>query len=304
MKRRRKQKKGLVKYLFLLLSLLVLVEIGLVVYGRPDWTFIIREKAYGLLRSADGRKISAQELEQGGCRMREWSLEQLQERAEVVFEDSLLLINEEHHVPKYCEEQVKEYNHSGVFMNECIMSSYAALAAECKKLYGETLYVSSGYRTAEKQKELAAVSEENVAAKVGASEHQAGLALDVYFRGYAGKAILKCEAGRYLNQNCWKYGFIIRYPYGKTSVTDTAFEPWHIRYVGVPHAEIMYYDGLVLEEYMEMLSGTEYYRYQDYLIARQQQEPFLLPQDFERVLISKDNMDGYLITIKLQNNMP
>ena len=56
---------------------------------------------------------------------------------------------------------------------------------------------------------------------------------------------------------------------------------------------------LVLEEYMELLSEADYYRYGDYLITRQEKEPFLLPQDFESGVISKDNTGGYLITLKL-----
>ena len=51
---------------------------------------------------------------------------------------------------------------------------------------------------------------------------------------------------------CWKYKrFIIRYPEGKEDITGTAYEPWHIRYVGKDAAEEIYSKGLTLEEYLQ-----------------------------------------------------
>ena len=53
----------------------------------------------------------------------------------------------------------------------------------------------------------------------------------------------------WLAANCSKYGFIIRYPKGKESVTGYKYEPWHIRYVGKEKAEAITKSGLTLEEY-------------------------------------------------------
>lgn len=291
---RHRQKKGkdISKLFLVVLAVVVVVEAVLVLYKRPDWLFMIKETAQGFFRSS--------ELEQAeGIAVTEWTMEELLDTKTVIREDSLLLINKEHLIPSDFSDVVEEYKNSGVMMDPCIMSSYEALSAECRRKFDEQLYISSSYRTKEKQQEILETSAPNIAAEVGASEHQAGLALDVYFSGHAGRAILKCEAGQYLNQNCWRYGFIIRYPLWKSSKTSTAYEPWHIRYVGVPHAEIMYLEGLVLEEYMELLLEEEYYRYGDYLITRQEKEPFLLPESFESGIISKDNMGGYVITLKL-----
>ncbi len=52
-----------------------------------------------------------------------------------------------------------------------------------------------------------------------------------------------------------KYGFILRYPAGKEHITGIGHEPWHFRYVGVPHAEIMASEGLTLVEYTDFLTG-------------------------------------------------
>ena len=73
------------------------------------------------------------------------------------------------------------------------------------------LYVREAYRTAKEQEEK---TEENsaVAAEVGASEHQAGLALDLYVPQFGGWAFTKSAAGRFVDTNCRDYGFIVRYP--------------------------------------------------------------------------------------------
>lgn len=292
-RRRQKKSRDISKWLLIMLVFIVAAEAVLVLYRRPDWQFVIKETAGSFLRRSDLER-------EEGLDVTEWTLEELLGTKVVVREDSLLLINKEYRIPSDFSDVAAEYKSSGVMMAPCIMSSYEALSAECKRQFGDTLYISSSYRTPEKQQEILETSAANIAAEVGASEHQTGLALDVYFSGYAGRAILKCEAGQYLYQNCWRYGFIIRYPLWKSSKTSTAFEPWHIRYVGVPHAEIMYLEGLVLEEYMELLSEAEFYRYGDYLITRQEKEPFLLPESFESGVVSADNMGGYVITLKLE----
>ncbi|MBR5430434.1 MAG: D-alanyl-D-alanine carboxypeptidase family protein [Firmicutes bacterium] len=90
----------------------------------------------------------------------------------------------------------------------------------------------------------------------GASEHQTGMALDISTAetGYTLEEDFgDTTVGRWLNANSWKYGFILRYPKDKTAVTGYIFEPWHFRYVGAPHAEYMYRNGLCLEEYYDLL---------------------------------------------------
>ena len=56
---------------------------------------------------------------------------------------------------------------------------------------------------------------------------------------------------RWLEQNAWKFGFVLRYPEGKEDVTGIQFEPWHYRYVGRYHAYRMHESGMCLEEYLE-----------------------------------------------------
>lgn len=94
-----------------------------------------------------------------------------------------------------------------------------------------------------------------IATEPGASEHHSGYAIDLSL--YINSQQLDYDGtGDYewITQNCAKYGFVIRYPEGKTNITEIDFEPWHLRYVGIPHAKYMTENNLCLEEYIEKLS--------------------------------------------------
>ena len=92
-------------------------------------------------------------------------------------------------------------------------------------------------------------SADSKSARPGHSEHQTGLAADInsLYQSWGQTA-----EGKWLNNNCYKYGFIIRYPKGKESITGYMYEPWHIRYVGVELATKLYNNGnwITLEEYL------------------------------------------------------
>jgi D-alanyl-D-alanine carboxypeptidase len=91
-------------------------------------------------------------------------------------------------------------------------------------------------------------------ARAGHSEHQLGTTLD--FRSWGGSAPWyyadwgRTRAGTWLRNNAWRYGFVMSYPKGKTSVTCYAYEPWHFRYVGRPMAAAIRASGLTLREYL------------------------------------------------------
>ncbi|BAU27122.1 D-Ala-D-Ala carboxypeptidase [Aneurinibacillus soli] len=92
-----------------------------------------------------------------------------------------------------------------------------------------------------------------VSAYPGQSEHQTGLAIDVTSKRMGNtleQTFGDTPEGKWLAANAPKYGFIIRYPKGKESVTGYAYEPWHIRYVGKTVAQEITKKGLTLEEYL------------------------------------------------------
>lgn len=226
-------------------------------------------------------------------------LEELREDSRVVFDQSMMLVNTDHALPDDFTSDVSEYNDSGVTMNNCMHRAYEELSGKVYEEFGTKLYISSSFRTKEEQ-EVLYLEDPSTATSVGASEHQSGLALDVYVLYYAGDAFIKSPAGRYVNSHSWEYGFIIRYPsYGKSS-TGIRFEPWHIRYVGMPHAAVIYNNRMTLEKYIESLQIGQWYRICGYCVSRQSAHDGYLsmPYEYTSCVISSDNTGCYIITLE------
>ena len=140
-------------------------------------------------------------------------------------------------------------------------------------------------------------TENGIAAAVGCSEHEAGLALDVYAPYFGGVNFLRSRAGRAVNRTCAEYGYIIRYPVDKTEVTGISYEPWHVRYVGAPHAELIMESGLALEEYLELFEPDVWYRTGDYLLARLSGDTLTLPTGWTACELSPDNTGYTFVTL-------
>ena len=109
--------------------------------------------------------------------------------------------------------------------------------------------LTSGYRTSEKQAELYAQQQDGTAQLPGHSEHETGLAFDVTTRRDSG-GFETTDQFRWLIDNCWDFGFILRYPEGAEDITGIPYEPWHYRYVGVEAALLIRDNGWTLEEYV------------------------------------------------------
>ncbi|MBQ7391785.1 MAG: D-alanyl-D-alanine carboxypeptidase family protein [Clostridia bacterium] len=126
------------------------------------------------------------------------------------------------------------------------------------------------------------------------------MSLDVYAPGHDSYKFLKSPAGRMVNRICHEYGFIIRYEADKTEITGFDYEPWHLRYVGAPHAELIANSGLAYEEYINAIQTETWYSYNNYLILRTANvEEITLPTSFTACHISPDNTGYYIITVKL-----
>ena len=211
-----------------------------------------------------------------------------------------MLVNTLYTLDEGFEPQVSEYKSTTVYMNNCMLDAYATLSADISKKFRQKLYVSSDFRSADEQ---AALYEEDplTATLPGASEHQTGLALDVYVAYFSGDGFIKSPVGRFINRNSWKYGFIIRYPSHAEDITGIRFEPWHIRYVGHPHADIIYNNHITLEEYVEQLKEGQWYEIDEYYVCRieiSDNEEISFPNDFSSCTISPDNTGKVIITIK------
>ncbi len=231
--------------------------------------------------------------------MREYAVADMEKDTRVSFDQSLMLVNTEYMLSDGFTPDIAEYKDTDVYMNSCMLDSYAALSDAVRGEFGEKLYVSDDFRTAEEQAELY-IEMPDTATKAGASEHQTGLALDVYAAYYAGDAFIKSPVGRFVNAECYKYGFIIRYPSFGEDETGIRFEPWHIRYVGEPHASVIYNNQLTLEEYVLSMEIGEWYEYEGYLVCRQEMKDgkLILPESFESCTVSPDNTGYYIVTVR------
>lgn len=129
---------------------------------------------------------------------------------------------------------------------------------DAAKKEGISLTVVSGFRSYSYQKTLynnyvnrdGKAAADRYSARPGHSEHQTGLAADL---NQVSDTFGETKAGKWLANNCWKYGFILRYPKGKESITGYMYESWHFRYIGdTDLAKQLYNNGnwLALEEYL------------------------------------------------------
>lgn len=185
-------------------------------------------------------------------------------------EDSwkLTLVNQTHVLEKGYEPPLAEIENNYYFDARAVEALKEMLADGRKD--GLDFWVCSAYRTVKRQEELyenkvsrleaeglgrqqARKKAATEVALPGTSEHHLGLAVDIVARSYQmldDKQADTAEA-RWLKENCWKYGFILRYPTDKTEETGIIFEPWHYRYVGEEAAKVIMEQGICLEEYLE-----------------------------------------------------
>lgn len=130
---------------------------------------------------------------------------------------------------------------------------------------GLNIYISSGFRSFNIQTSIynnyvyknGKTEADTYSARAGHSEHQTGLAFDV---NDINQAFADTKEGKWLDENSYKYGFILRYPKGKNNETGYIYEPWHFRYVGEELAKILYNDGewITLEDYFGITSEYNY----------------------------------------------
>ena len=90
-------------------------------------------------------------------------------------------------------------------------------------------------------------------ARMGHSEHQTGLAVDVADKLGNYNEFADTKEFEWLKDNSYKYGFILRYPKYKSDITGFKYEPWHYRYVGINIAKYIYENNITFEEYKKSI---------------------------------------------------
>ncbi|MFP7300190.1 M15 family metallopeptidase [Neobacillus niacini] len=182
---------------------------------------------------------------------------------ELVYQGNLLLVNKEHPVH---EESIKSdvvnlmenkeltegYGllDSEIYLSEEVAYEFSKLVNAAEDEGVRYFSVNSGFRDFNEQNVLYQQMGASLALPAGHSEHNLGLSLDV---GSTQMKMSDAPEGKWIEKNAWKYGFILRYPKDKTHITGIQYEPWHIRYVGLPHSAIIEEKDFALEEYIDYL---------------------------------------------------
>jgi D-alanyl-D-alanine carboxypeptidase len=182
----------------------------------------------------------------------------------------LILANPWNTLPENFTVETKSF-HNGHSVDRRIFDDLEMML-EAAKREGLSPIICSSYRTLEKQKSLfenkigkylsnglsdqeAAVEAAKWVAIPGTSEHQTGLAVDIVAKSYQilDKEQENTPEQKWLMENSYKYGFILRYPENKSDLTGINYEPWHYRYVGKEAAKEIYENGICLEEYLNQI---------------------------------------------------
>ncbi len=159
-------------------------------------------------------------------------------------------------VPLYNNDKSNEANYLRKEAADALKELFTAAQKE-----GYELIARSGYRSYATQASLYGryVEQDGVeaadtySARPGHSEHQTGLTIDITSDGVHGgltESFGETEEGKWVAENAYRFGFIVRYPQDRTAETGYQYEPWHLRYVGVQAATEIYQDQLILEDYV------------------------------------------------------
>ena len=125
------------------------------------------------------------------------------------------------------------------------------------KAAGLTVNMRSGYRSFARQTQLYGNGNNIYRAAPGTSEHQSGLAMDVVNgAGALDDKLSNSAEAKWLAENCWKYGFVIRYTDEKADITGYPAEWWHVRYLGKTLAYELYHTGMCYEEFFAACGGV------------------------------------------------
>ena len=224
----------------------------------------IREEYMEILESGRGAEYTPESEAQKKL----WEKVRSERKEELKEKPLLILVNKWHTLPEdYVVEPVDLEN--GQQISSICYDQMVEMLQDCRSA-GGTPIVCSGYRPHVTQvylfdqqinrwlymgygQEEAEAMAATAVAVPGTSEHELGLAADIYSSENMDldESQVNTFTQQWLMKHSWEYGFILRYPNGKSSITGIIFEPWHYRYVGRKYAEKIYKADVCLEEYLD-----------------------------------------------------
>lgn len=232
---------------------------------------------------------------------------------EQVFQGNLLLVNNEYpiHQESIKSDVINLFKHKEltkgyglpdieIKLSEDVAHKFSVMIAAAEKEGVHHFLINSGFRDFDEQSVLYQEMGSDYALPAGHSEHNLGLSLDV---GSTQMKMEEAPEGKWLEKNAWKYGFILRYPKDKTEVTGIQYEPWHIRYVGLPHSVIMEEKNFALEEYLDYLkeegtisTSVNGEKYEIFYYPVTKNIDIHVPSNLHWK-ISGNNIDGVIVTV-------
>lgn len=240
---------------------------------------------------------------------------------EKIYNGNLILVNKKYPLQKAYQSELipMDKDYPGILLRRNAANALWKLLDKISA--GKRIVPISGYRSAEEQteiyensmKENGAEFTQKFVALPNRSEHQTGLAIDMGLFSEHIDFICPdfpydgvCEAFR---KTAPEYGFIERYQENKSNITGIAHEPWHFRYVGCPHSEIIAEKGLALEEYIDFIKDyIPERRFTDteiaevyYVPANDDHTEIPLPEN-ALYQISGNNADGFIVTVWRNEN--
>lgn len=208
---------------------------------KKDFILTVKEKEmFPAIAYSSGTKV--------GTTSKGYSIEEIDGGTYI---QGILVVNKTYSLPS-------SYGANG--LKKEVLDAFSMMQKDASIL-GLSLQITSGYRSFYTQKSIyqnyvlmdGEKNADTYSARPGHSEHQTGLAFDL---NSITMDFIYTDEGKWVSENCYQYGFIIRYPKGKESITGYMYEPWHLRYVGSNLARILYNEGawITLEEYFGITS--------------------------------------------------
>lgn len=188
-----------------------------------------------------------------------------------VYPKLLLLVNHEHALKQEDIPALRSICKGRLQAADCLYEDLCEMLEAAGK-ENHHFWIASAYRSREYQQEIIdrgvrtnmsqGMTYEEALEEVlkesmppGHSEHETGMALDILASSNQDmdQSQENTPENQWLQQHCYEYGFILRYPKGKEEVTGIAYEPWHVRYVGREAAAFLHENDMTLEEFWELV---------------------------------------------------
>lgn len=280
MKKRRRQKyTGMQKFIVFCFFLIVAASVGLTVWlvrlsmdwaNRSEWLDSVPEEEVEIFMEEIPEQTEPKETDVPEESPEE-EIEEDDSAGRVLEKQSddwkLILVNKWNKVPKKYSVNLIELN-NGHSIDERAYPDLQDMM-DAARAEGLSPILCSSYRTSNMQRTLyekqvqkyldKGYSQEEAESEAGkwvaipgTSEHQTGLAVDIVALSYQllDRGQEDTAEQKWLMENSYKYGYILRYPTDKSDITGIYYEPWHYRYVGKDVAKEIYESGLCLEEYL------------------------------------------------------